>query len=371
MISISAAKRNIPFILLCHILAWTLYCIYIFFINYMTNKEIKVIEIIFYVMPFGLAFYTSLYSLKLFKKKGVLYGLGSFFCFFIILSSASYYYIYHLLPSSDVTLYDATDDLKVFIRVAIFGYIRFTVYALLYFVIKNSFEKERQLRSLQEEKFALEQEKKQQELQNALLVQQELISQQERLQFEYAFLRAQINPHFLHNTLNVLYSQALNYSDELAENILKLSHMMRYALESLEHESGKVSIQKELSQLQTLIDINYLRFGNIKAVEYTLEGEMADQMLPPLSIISIVENAFKYGDLKDLKNPLQIKVKLQLEQIYFFCRNKKRKSSIELTSHHIGITNLSKRLDVVFKDKYEINAINEDEFYTFELTINN
>ncbi|WP_419802291.1 sensor histidine kinase [Mucilaginibacter sp.] len=238
-------------------------------------------------------------------------------------------------------------------------------------MIKNLLKNERELRDLQEEKFVLEQQKKQHELQNAFLTQQELKSQQEKLQFEYAFLRAQINPHFLHNTLNVLYSQALNYSDELAENILKLSHMMRYALESLEHENGKVSIQKELSHLQTLIDINYLRFGNSKAVEYTLEGEMADQMLLPLSIISIVENAFKYGDLKDLENPLQIKIELQPGHIYFFCRNKKRKNNIELTSHHIGITNLSKRLDVFFKDKYEIKAINEDEFYTFELTINN
>ena len=184
-------------------------------------------------------------------------------------------------------------------------------------------------------------------------------------------MRAQINPHFLHNTLNVLFSQALDYSQDLADNILKLSRIMRYSLESLEYESGKVSIQKELEHLQTLLEINTMRFGDSKTIEYSVEGQITGQMLPPLSIMTIVENAFKYGDLKDPSNPMQIKIVLKPNEIYFYCRNKKKKNNILLSSTNIGIANLSKRLDVTFKGMYEMKASDELEFYTLELIVKN
>jgi LytS/YehU family sensor histidine kinase len=105
-------------------------------------------------------------------------------------------------------------------------------------------------------------------------------------------------------------------------------------------------------------------------IDFAAEGVIDGQMLPPLSMITIVENAFKYGDLKDPQYPLTIRVKLQPGQVYFYCRNKKRKNNLELSSHNIGITNLCKRLDVAFKGKYKMDATDKDEFYTFELTVN-
>ncbi len=206
-------------------------------------------------------------------------------------------------------------------------------------------------------------------LENSRLKQQELKSEQEKLLLEYAFLRSQVNPHFLHNTLNVLFSQAMEYSQELADNICKLSRMMRYSMESIEHDSDKVPVQKELDNLKLLIEINNIRFADSRAIQYEIVGEPNGQMLPPLSIITIVENAFKYGDLKDPDHPLTIRVVLRPQQVYFYCRNKKRKNNLQLSSG-IGITNLSKRLDVAFKNKYNMDAKDEEGFYTFELTLN-
>lgn len=279
------------------------------------------------------------------------------------MASIGYGYIYFLLPAAGIVLYTST-DFRPFIREALLGYVRFFAFALLYFYIRQSFKKEKALRLLQ-------QEKSQKDFENAMLKQQELKAQQEKLQFEHAFLRSQINPHFLHNTLNSLFSEALNYSPELAENILKLSSIMRYSLEALEFESGKVSVKKELEHLQTLIDINNLRFGKSKTVEYNVEGELSNQMVPPLSFITIVENAFKYGDLKDSGNPLSIHVVLKNDEVYFYCRNKIKLGGIQFSSSHIGISNLTRRLDVAFKDKYEMKAGKENNLYTFELTIKN
>ena len=114
-----------------------------------------------------------------------------------------------------------------------------------------------------------------------------------------------------------------------------------------------------------------MRFGDSKIIKYSSEGEANGQMLPPLSFLTIIENAFKYGDLKDPDHPMEIKVVLKPRDIYFYCFNKKKRNFVSISSTHIGITNLSKRLDESFKNKYEMKVTEEKEFYTFELFIKN
>ncbi len=353
-----------------HLLGWVVYLSYIYLIGLLTDKNLKFYSVILINTPLILEFYANLYWLNFFTKHKVIYSVILFLSFLAVLGLSGYVLIHNLLPKFGVVLYTGSFKLASFLQEGILVYVRCFIYALLFFFIQKSIKEERELRKLQQEKFTLEQANKQQELETALLKQNELKSQQEKLQYEYAFLRAQINPHFLYNTLNVLFSQALACSQSLADNILKLSDMMRYSLESLEYESGKVSVQKELEHLQTLIDINNIRFSNSKMVDYKIKGKVNGQMLPPLSMITIVENAFKYGELKDLQNPLKIEVVLQPKKIYFFCRNKKKKNNFEISSNNIGISNLSRRLDVAFKNKYDMKTTDEEDFYTFELTIN-
>lgn len=352
-------KKYLPVLL--HICAWVVYGSFIYIANYMANPNIKITNLLF-LLPYCLTFYVSCYFLNLNKVKGAIWSIASFFIVFLVMAIIGYIYIYLLLPIFGMRFY-TSDRFGDFLKGAVLGYVQFFSYAMLYFHIVESFKKERLLRKLQEEKLL-------NELENSILKQQELKSQKDKLLLEYAFLRSQVNPHFLHNTLNVLFSQALEYSDDLAENISKLSRMMRYSLESVEYESDKVFVQKELDNLHLLIEINNIRFSHSKVIEYTVDGEILDQMLPPLSMITVVENAFKYGDLKDPKNPLKIRVNLKPGQVYFYCRNKMRKNNLELSSHNIGMANLCKRLDVAFKGKYKMNASDDTEFYTFELTVN-
>ncbi|CAN5520783.1 histidine kinase [soil metagenome] len=347
---------------LLHISAWVLYVSFIYIANYMGNPNIKLINIVLYLLPFCLTFYVSLYVLNLYKVWGPLWSVASFFIVFLVMSLIAYCYIYLLLPLLGMKI-NSSDKLGVFLREAVLQYVQSASYAMLYFHITESFKKERDLRKLQEEKLI-------NELENSILKQQELKSQKDKLMLEYAFLRSQVNPHFLHNTLNVLFSQALEHSQDLADNISKLSRIMRYSLESVEYDSDKVFVQKELDNLHLLIEINNIRFAYSKVIEYVIEGEVTDQMLPPLSMITVVENAFKYGDLKDANNPLKIRVQLKPGQVYFFCKNKVRKNNLEISSHNIGMANLCKRLDVAFKGKYSMNACDDKDFYTFELTVN-
>jgi sensor histidine kinase YesM len=353
-------KKYVPF--LVHVSAWVVYGSFIYIANYMANPKITVSNTVFFLLPFCLTFYVSWYFLNLYKKRSVLWSITSFFIVFLLMAFIGYFYIYLILPMFGMKAYSSV-KFREFLKDAILGYVQYFSYALLYFHVLESFKTERELRKLQEEKLR-------NELENSLLKQQELKSQKDKLMLEYAFLRSQVNPHFLHNTLNVLFSQALNYSEELADNISKLSRIMRYSLESVEYDSDKVFVQKELDNLHLLIEINNLRFAYSKVIEYVIKGEVTNQMLPPLSMITIVENAFKYGDLKDARHPLKIRVELKPGQVYFYCRNKVRKNNLELSSHNIGMTNLCKRLDVAFKGKYIMNACDDKDFYTFELTVN-
>jgi sensor histidine kinase YesM len=349
--------------ILLHVSAWLLYALFLYFTNVLTKPTITFIGTILYLLPFCITFYISVYCLNFYKEKGIWWIFASIFIVFFVMATLGYGYLYGLLPTAGIILFSST-GFRPFIQEAIWGYVRFFSFALLYFYIRQSFKKEKTLHLLQ-------QEKSQKELENAKLKEQELKAQQEKLMFEYAFLRSQINPHFLHNTLNTLFSEALNYSPDLADNILKLSSIMRYSLESLEFESGKVTVRKELEHLQTLIDINNLRFGKSKSIIYEINGELDGQMVPPLSFITIVENAFKYGDLKDPENPLTIRVQLTCDEVYFYCRNKIKRNVLQFSSYNIGISNLSKRLDVAFKDRYKMQAVEQDDFYIFELTVIN
>ena len=363
MTKVLASENKKSVQILEHASAWVLYGSFIYIANYLAKPDIKIISIVFFLLPYCITFYVSIYCLNLYKRMGIIWSIASFFIVFAVMAFAGYCYMFLLLPLGGIKLY-GTNDFRDFLKAAVLGYVQYFSYAVLYFYVTQSFKKERELRRLQEEKLR-------NELENSRLKEQELKSEQDKLLLEYAFLRSQVNPHFLHNTLNVLFSQAMEYSQDLANNICKLARMMRYSMESVEHESDKVYVQKELDNLQLLIDIHNIRFADSKAIDYALAGEADGQMLPPLSMITVVENAFKYGDLSDPRHPLKLRITLRAGQVYLYCRNKKRKNNIKLSSNNIGITNLSKRLDVGFKDKYEMNAKDEDEFYTVELTINN
>jgi sensor histidine kinase YesM len=353
-------KRAIQILL--HASAWVVYGGFIFFANYVSDPHLTVTDTIVFIIPYCLTFYVSIYCLNLYKRIGVLWSIASFFIVFLAMGFLGYCYIYLLLPLANVRLYSSY-NFRDFLKSAALGYVQYFSYAMLYFYVVQWFRKQKELRRVQEEKLT-------KELEISNLRQQELKSQKDKLLLECAFLRSQINPHFLHNTLNLLFSQAMEYSQELADNISSLSKIMRYSMESVEYDSDKVFVQRELDHLRLLIDINNIRFDHSKLIEYSIEGIVSDQTIPPLSMITVVENAFKYGDLKDPEYPLKIKVSLSPGRVYFYCSNKKKKNNFELSSHNIGITNLEKRLDVAFKGKYQLKTSDQDDFYTFELVVN-
>lgn len=224
--------------------------------------------------------------------------------------------------------------------------------------------------------------------QRKILEEQKMQLEVEKTQANLNFLKAQINPHFLHNTLNFLYAKALPLSAELSEGILTLSDMMRYALSEGNTKDGKAPLKDEIEHVRNVIKIQQLRFNNQLNVEFEVEGIVNGATIIPFVLITLVENAFKHGDLKSTANPIEIKVKILSEnniaatpathdqtitnrekrKLYFYCRNKKKSGPKELSTG-IGLQNIKKRLELAYGKNYQFNVKDDGEFYTTELII--
>jgi two-component system, LytTR family, sensor kinase len=204
--------------------------------------------------------------------------------------------------------------------------------------------------------------------QRKILEEQKMQLEVEKSQANFNFLKAQINPHFLHNTLNFLYAKSLPYSPELSEGILTLSDIMRYALSEGNARDGKAPLKDEIEHVRNVIKINQLRFSNNLNVQFDVEGVVNGASIIPFVLITLVENAFKHGDIKSNDNPITIKVKVDDNSLWFYCRNRKKSGPKELSTG-IGLDNIKKRLDLAYNKNYSLDIRDEAEFYSTELTI--
>ena len=212
-------------------------------------------------------------------------------------------------------------------------------------------------------------EKKWQASNQKILEQRTFQLEKEKMQADYLFLKAQINPHFLHNTLNFLYSRSLPYSSELSEGILTLSEIMRYSLDKTEGVDGKVPLSKEIEHVHHVLKIQQLRFGNSLQIVFTIRGDPADHRILPFVLITLVENAFKHGDLLSTDNPVRLELDISPEgHLHFFCSNRKKTGPKELSTG-IGLDNTRKRLELAYGENYSLYIKDQRELFTVDLII--
>lgn len=337
-----------------HIIGWIVYVIYLYSLNLLTLNDINIFSVVLPLLPFIGVFYTFLYLFRRFKDNKIV-GISYILLLFLFFIMIAYGLIHYIFPYFGLYLLVEGFSLQLFIQEVIRYFIQFFIYALLFFIVEELLRKERKVLELEKEKHNLEL--------------QQLEIQKENLQYQYAFLRAQINPHFLYNTLNVLYSQALPISDDLANNIMKVSDLMRYSLDNIEMENMSIPVHKEIEHLDIFLSIYKLRYSNQIYINKSVKGEDKHHYVPPLSFITIVENAFKYGVISDIENPMLIDIIFEENTLLFICKNKKRKKISNVVSHNIGLSNLEKRLNFAFENKYQIDINNTEDFYTFNLKI--
>jgi len=188
----------------------------------------------------------------------------------------------------------------------------------------------------------------------------------ERREMELQFLKSQLNPHFLFNSLNNIYSLAYQKSDKTADAIMKLSEIMRYMI--YESNTPTVALSKEVDYLKNYIDLQKIRFKDGAFVEIVLNGEIDDQKIVPLMLISFVENAFKHGVVNDPAEPVKIEIIANQKILHFSVINKKNNQNKDAQGG-VGLVNVERRLQLIYPDRYKLNVVNSATHYTCELMI--
>jgi sensor histidine kinase YesM len=198
---------------------------------------------------------------------------------------------------------------------------------------------------------------------------QEVESKQ--LQTELALLKAQINPHFLFNTLNNLFGLARNRDAAAAEGISRLSHLMRYMI----HDSqvDRIELDKEIEQIGRLIELQRLRFSKEDDidVDFQIQGKTDKIQIPPMLLISFVENAFKHGISLDSSSFIHIILKALDQKVVFSVQNSKYTSPQNLPEPKtgLGLENVKRRLELLFPGKHELYIQETEDTFKINLTI--
>ncbi len=193
-------------------------------------------------------------------------------------------------------------------------------------------------------------------------------TEKEKARAELKSLKAQMNPHFLFNTLNMLYSNAIQKDEVLADKILKLSDSLHYLLH--EGDKERVAISKEIEFISGFIDLQKARLGKKIAVSFVNEIDNLEQTIPPLLLIPFIENAFKYSSMTEGKDiPLIIRMNLLDKNFSLYVENQydQNYDTEQLAiwkESGIGIENVRRRLTLLFpsKHKLEIDSSNNNIF---------
>jgi hypothetical protein len=194
-----------------------------------------------------------------------------------------------------------------------------------------------------------------------------ILSEADKAQAELSFFKAQINPHFLFNTLNNIYALAVSNSENTAESILKLSQMMRYITE--EAMEDFVPLDDEITCLRNYIDLQKLRLNGKTSVSFEIAGSPREVRIAPLILMTFVENAFKYGVSNRYESGIVIRVDILQEEVMFFCRNRIFDVNPDSERKGVGIANTRKRLDFLYAGKYTLTIEMGDEEFTVNLKL--
>ncbi len=205
---------------------------------------------------------------------------------------------------------------------------------------------------------------KNKELQNKILETQLQIKNQ-----ELHYLKKQIHPHFLFNTLNTIYGFALKQSKDTPDIILKLSNLLDYILYQV--NKPKVSLKEEVLHIQEYIELEKIRFQDTLRVSFKSNNISEEAQVSPMLLIPFVENAFKHGNI--LKGFLTVEVQVSLidDKLDFTIKNTVLNDNKNEEEKGIGLDNIQKRLQLLYKDNYQLKINKKDNWYVVNLKLEN
>jgi len=348
-------------IILYHIIGWGLFILYelsaLLLRNVQKDRGIYFDFIFPYVVNIGLFYYhahvTMHYAFRPYKKSLLLFFV------LVIAELAAYLFLMTLLDSQSPDT--AGNIFTQLIKGNLFP-ILLQLWRGIYF-IGFSFAYSFAMRSMTAERKLMQLEK--QELQHVI---DKNILEKNYVEMHNAYLQSQVNPHLLFNTLNFVYNNVQEASPEASEAIMLLSELMHFSLREPEPD-GLVDLEKEILQIKNIITINQIRLNNRLYIDVNLNHDFSDARIIPMGLVPFIENVFKHADLTDKDHPGKISVSCDGKNVELITSNKK-KNRPHLHSYGIGLANIRKRLDHVYKQHYTLTTKNEEHNFYVHLIIN-
>ena len=184
---------------------------------------------------------------------------------------------------------------------------------------------------------------------------------------ELQYLKMQIHPHFLFNTLNTMYGFALKKADETPEMILKLSNLLDYLLYQVDKPA--VLLSEEIEHIKDYITLEKMRFNDTLNCIFNSVDIPKTAKIAPMILLPFVENSFKHGNLINGKLDVLIAISYSQKKLNFYIENTFLKSD-DISKSGIGLQNIQKRLDLLYKNNYDLNISSSENKYKVNLTLN-
>lgn len=335
-----------------HVLYWIIYALYFYLINLSENEKMDFGLILLTVPYFAFVFYMVYYLLeKYFRPRKYLPGVFLLLLFYTISSLLIYMVMHGGLDPVDVyRRYVLTDpfEWKAFFNSLRAMHGQFTIGAVLYYQHVGK------LRAVKE-KLA--------EAEHRLQV------ERERRQYEFAALAGQVSPHLLANIFHTWSQKLHNVLPEMARQMTETYELMKFYMKAqATGESKTVLLRDEIKAVERFIAVQRETRTKPIYINSTAEGNLMGYAIPPTTLLTLVENAFKHGDLQHPKYPLVIAAVIKDNVLMVTVRNRKRSAGMEVASHGYGLDNLRRRLEIVYADRAQLEITETETAY--KVTIN-
>lgn len=340
---------KLPESTIIHIFCWFVFISYevALTIIFLENTKPFILYFLFYVLNISLFYFHSLIVLKRLYTNTLtdIWRIPLLIILELILYFFISYLIVFVLSKFQYAVLKLPDIDKKYIALSVWRGIYFILYGTgYYFLMRYTQKKEKTLTQ------AVENEK----LKNDLL------------RAEQDFLRAQINPHLLFNTLSFIKYAARKKPDEADEAVIRLSGIMGFALDN---NSQTILLVTEMEQVENIIGLNQLRYNHTLNVNYTTQIENPQATIIPIILLTLVENVFKHGNLLEKEQPAIIRVVSTNEYVLLQTSNLPGHNS-HTRSTYTGLTNINSRLKQFYKNNHEFNYGMNEDLFKVEIKIN-
>lgn len=192
--------------------------------------------------------------------------------------------------------------------------------------------------------------------------------EREKIEAELKFLKAQINPHFLFNTLNNLYALTLKKSDQAPQVVLKLSELLDYML--YEGSNNNVTLDHEIKHIQNYIELERLRYGTRLQIETKFEGSFSGYTIAPMLLIPFIENSFKHGASCCTETPfIHLHSSITDDELLFSLKNNREPLPEKKKTEGIGLRNVQRRLELQYPGKFQLQITEKEKEFGVLLRI--